>query len=213
MNDAAATAQNLFGELKKSAAPIDAKGLDLLFRQARTVNGWLDKPVHDDLLRQLYELMKMAPTAFNCSPARILFLRSVAAKERLRPALSPANVDKTMAAPATAIVGFDLHFFDHLPRLFPRRDVRPMYADKPEAARVAATRNGSLQGGHLTPAARALGLDSRPMSGFDNAKVAAEFCGVTATASNFLCNVGYGDPASVSPRSPRLEFAEACQIL
>ncbi|MSO77951.1 MAG: malonic semialdehyde reductase [Alphaproteobacteria bacterium] len=213
MNDAAVTAQDLFAALKKTAHPIDGKGLDLLFRQARTVNGWLDKPVGDDLLRQLFELMKMAPTAFNCSPVRILFLRSVAAKERLRPALSPANVDKTMAAPATAIIGFDLTFFDHLPRLFPRRDVRPMYADKPEAARVAATRNGSLQGGYFILAARALGLDCGPMSGFDNAKVDAEFFAGTATVSNFLCNVGYGDPASVSPRSPRLEFAEACQIL
>jgi 3-hydroxypropanoate dehydrogenase len=213
MNDAAQTAQDAFGALKQKIQAIDGPGLDLLFREARTVNGWLAKPVGDDMLRQLFELMKMAPTAFNCSPIRILFLRGQAAKERLRPALSPANVDKTMAAPATAIIGYDLTFFDHLPRLFPRRDVRPMYADKPDAARVAANRNGSLQGGYFILAARALGLDCGPMSGFDNSKVDAEFFAGTATVSNFLCNVGYGDPASVSPRSPRLDFAEACKIL
>jgi 3-hydroxypropanoate dehydrogenase len=213
MNDAAVTAQDAFAQLKAKIERIDSNGLDLLFRQARTVNGWLPKPVSDDQLRQLFELLKMAPTAFNCSPVRVLFLRSPAAKERLRPALSPANVDKTMAAPATAIIGYDLAFFDHLPRLFPRRDVRPMYADKPDAARVASNRNGSLQGGYFILAARALGLDCGPMSGFDNTKVDAEFFAGTAIVSNFLCNVGYGDPASVSPRSPRLDFSEACKIL
>ncbi len=187
--------------------------LDIIFRKARTHISWLDKPVSDDQLRQLYDLMKWGPTSANCSPARVLFLRTREAKERLRPALSPNNVDKTMAAPVTAIVAYDLEFYEHLPRLFPNNlDARGWFANSPELARITAFRNGSLQGGYFIIAARSLGLDCGPMSGFDNAKVDAEFFASTVK-SNFLCNLGYGEHAKLFPRNPRLEFDEACKLL
>ncbi len=188
-------------------------GLDLIFRNARTHNGWLDKPVDDDTLRVLYDLLKWGPTSANASPARFVFLRSRQAKERLRPALSPGNLDKTMAAPVTVIVGHDLRFYEHLPRLFPHADARSWFVGNDELIRTTAFRNGSLQGAYLIIAARALGLDCGPMSGFDNAKVDAEFFPAGTVKSNFLCNLGYGDPAKLFPRSPRLAFEEACQLL
>ncbi|MCC7047745.1 MAG: malonic semialdehyde reductase [Alphaproteobacteria bacterium] len=191
---------------------IDDKALDALFRDARTHNGWLDRPVGDDLLRQAWELARWAPTSANCMPARIVFVRSAAAKEKLRPALSPGNLEKTMAAPATAIIGHDTEFFEHLPRLYPQADMKKNFVGNPAAAGTAAFRNGSLQGAYFILAARALGLDCGPMSGFDNAKVDAAFFPDGKVKSNFLCNLGYGDPAKLRPRNPRLTFDEACRI-
>jgi 3-hydroxypropanoate dehydrogenase len=187
--------------------------LDLIFRSARTHNGWLDRPVEELTLHRLYELFKWGPTSANCSPARIVFVRSREAKERLRPALSPGNLDKTMAAPVTAIIGHDLRFYDRLPQLFPHTDARSWFAGKDELIKTTAFRNGTLQGAYLIIAARALGLDCGPMSGFDQARVDDEFFPGGTVKSNFLCNLGYGDPAKLFARSPRLEFAEACRIL
>jgi 3-hydroxypropanoate dehydrogenase len=189
------------------------EGLDLLFRGARTHKIWLDRPVPDDLLRRVYDLARLGPTSANCSPMRALFLTSREAKERLRPALSPTNVDKTMQAPVTAIVGHAVDFYDELPRLFPAADMRVHFAGKPEFAAATAFRNGSLQGAYLMLAARALGLDCGAMSGFDNAKVDAEFFPDGRVKSNFLCNLGHGDPGKLAPRGPRLSFDEACRII
>jgi len=187
--------------------------LDLVFREARTHNRWLDKPVDDEMLRGLYDLLRWGPTSANCLPARIVFLRSRESKERLRPALSAGNLDKTMAAPVTAIIGYDLRFFDKLPRLFPHTDARSWFAGKDEVIHTTAFRNGTLQGAYLIIAARSLGLDCGPMSGFDHHKVDVEFFPGGTVKSNFLCNLGYGDPAGLFARSPRLPFNEACQLL
>ncbi len=187
--------------------------LDLVFREARTHNRWQDKPVDDEMLRALYDLLRWGPTSANCSPARIVFLRSRESKERLRPALSAGNLDKTMAAPVTAIIGYDLRFFDKLPRLFPHTDARSWFAGKDEVIHTTAFRNGTLQGAYLIMAARSLGLDCGPMSGFDHHKVDVEFFPGGTVKSNFLCNLGYGDPAGLFARSPRLPFDEACQLL
>ncbi len=199
----------------RMAKPIlSSEAQDQLFREARTHNVWLQEPVSDDLLRQIYDLMKWAPTSANSSPARIVFLRTKEAKERLRPALSPLNVDKTMQAPVTAIVAYDLKFYEHLPRLFPMKpDMKNMFSGSAELAQITAFRNGTLQGGYFILAARALGLDCGPMSGFDNAKVDAEFFPSSSMKSNFLCNLGYGDHSKLFPRSPRLDFDEACKLL
>jgi 3-hydroxypropanoate dehydrogenase len=188
-------------------------GLDLIFRKARTHRGWLDRPVPDALLRQVYELACLGPTSANSSPMRVLFVKSREAKERLRPCLSPGNVDKTMQAPVTAIIGHDLEFYELLPRLFPTADMRANYAGKPELIAATAFRNASLQGAYLMLAARALGLDCGGMSGFDNAKVDAEFFPEGRVKSNFLCNLGYGDPAKLPPRPPRLSFDEVCRTI
>jgi 3-hydroxypropanoate dehydrogenase len=196
--------------------------LDVLFRKARTHNVWLDKPVSDELLRQLYDLMKYGPTSANCSPARILFLRTREAKERLRPALSPGNVEKTMLAPVTAIVGYDLKFFEQAAKLLPHNPaIIENIGRHPKLGETTALRNGTLQGAYMILAARAVGLDCGPMSGFDNAKVDAEFFSSSAgnppefieVKSNFLCNLGYGDHSRLYPRGPRLEFDEACALL
>lgn len=207
--------------------PLNDEGLDLLFRQARTYSAWLDKPVSDETLRQLYDLMKWGATSANCCPARLVFLRSEEAKRRLLPALAPGNIDKTMAAPVTVIIAYDLKFYERLPQLYPHTDARAWFADMPELAGITARRNSSLQGAYLMLAARALGLDCGPMSGFDNAMVDHEFFPADGRAnafqlehfpdsqvkSNFLCNLGYGNPAKVHPRSPRLDFDEACKLL
>ena len=202
--------------------PLADEALDVLFRKARTHTAWLDQPVSDDTLGQLYELMKWGPTSANSSPARIVFLRSREAKQRLVPALSQMNVEKTVAAPVTAIVAYDLQFYERLTKLWPHNPgMKETFAKTPELARITALRNSSLQGGYLILAARSLGLDCGPMSGFDNAKVDAEFFGAdspegTAWAqvrSNFLCNIGYGDKSKLMPRNPRLDFEEACVIL
>ncbi len=192
---------------------LDDASLDLIFRAARTHNGWLDKPLTDETLRALYDLTKLGPTSLNTCPARFVFVRSRAAKERLRPVLAPLNVDKTMAAPLTVIIGYDEKFFDKLGFLFPSRPgAGERFAANATLAHDTAFRNGTLQGAYLIVAARALGLDAGPMSGFDNARLDAEFFAGTAVKSNFLCNLGYGDPALLRERLPRLPFEEACQI-
>ncbi len=195
---------------------LSAEGRDLIFRNARTHNGWQAKPVNDEQLRELYDLMKWAPTTMNASPARIVFLRSREAKERLKPALSPGNVEKTMAAPVTAIIAYDTRFYEHLPKLFPHnQNARAIFAgdEKKAHAETTAFRNGSMQGGYFILAARSIGLDCGPMSGFNNAMVDAEFFAGTGVKSNFLCNLGYGDASKVMPRNPRLAFDEACKLL
>ena len=194
--------------------PLPEEALGQIFLEARTYNGWLDKPVTDEQLRQLYDLMKWGPTSANGSPGRFVFVRSQEAKERLRPALSSGNVDKTMAAPVTVIVAYDLLFYDKLPELFPHKPtMRNLYVSNSKLAEETARRNSSLQGAYLIIAARALGFDCGPMSGFDNAKLDEEFFPGGAVRSNFLCNLGYGDPSSFSTRLPRLEFDEACTVL
>jgi 3-hydroxypropanoate dehydrogenase len=193
---------------------VNDEGLNLMFREARTHSDWLDKPVDDALLAQVYDLAKMGPTSANMCPMRLVFVKSKAAKEKLKPALSPPNVDKSMKAPVTAIIAMDVHFYEKLPELFPHVDAKAWFKDMPEGAlEVQALRNGSLQGAYFMLAARSLGLDCGPMSGFDNAKVDAAFFAGTTVKSNFLCNLGHGDAAKLHPRGPRLSFAEACQIV
>ncbi len=187
--------------------------LDQLFRTARTHTHWRDEAVSDDLLRELYDLAKMAPTSANCSPARFVFLRTPVAKQRLKPALSAGNIDKTMAAPVTVIVAEDPRFYDQLPKLFPHTDARSWFAGNLQLATATANRNTVLQGAYLILAARLLGLDCGPMSGFDNDVVDREFFAASGYRSNFLINLGYGDPTQLKPRAPRLEFNEACQLL
>ena len=184
-----------------------------LFTEARTQNGYLDTPVSDDTLRQLYELVKWGPTAANSGPARLAFVRSAEAKARLLPAMSPGNVAKVQQAPVTVIIGMDLEFHHRLPQLFPHVNARAWFEGKPELIASSAMRNSSLQGGYLIMAARALGLDCGPMSGFDAAQVDAAFWAGTAVRTNFVCTLGHGDPSKVLARSPRLSFEEACQLL
>ena len=186
--------------------------LNQILREARTYNAWLDKPVSDETLGELYNLMKWGPTSANSTPARFVLLRTKAAKERLRPALSPGNVEKTMSAPVTVIVAYDLRFWDKLPRLAPQNPAfRDLFANNPELAEATAKRNGTLQGAYLILALRAQGLDCGPMSGFDAAKVDAAFFPDGRYRSNFLLNIGYGERAHLRPRLPRLGFAEvAC---
>ncbi len=194
---------------------IDSQALDTLFNNARTANGWLPGEVTDAQLRQAFDLMKMAPTAFNAQPARFIFLRSTAAKERLRAALSPGNLDKTLAAPVVALIAYDTMFHEHLPKVFPHNPaVKGLFES--DAARTGretfAFRNSTLQGGYFILAARAVGLDCGPMSGFDAAKVDAEFFPDGRFRTNFLCNLGQGDPAKRLARSPRFDFDEVCSI-
>jgi 3-hydroxypropanoate dehydrogenase len=192
---------------------LNEEGLNLLFREARTHNGWQNKSVDDALLVQVYDLARMGPTSANMCPMRIVFVKSKAAKEKLKPALDAGNVDKTMAAPVTAIIAMDIHFYEKLPELFPHADAKAWFKDLPEnVLEVIAMRNGSLQGAYFMLAARSLGLDCGPMSGFNNAKVDAAFFAGTTVKSNFLCNLGHGDATKLFPRSPRLSFQEACQI-
>lgn len=193
---------------------LDDESLDLIFREARTHSAWLDQPVDDALLAQIYDLAKMGPTSANMSPMRLVFVKSKAAKEKLKPALDPGNVEKTMTAPVTAIVGMDIHFYEKLPKLFPHTDAKAWFKDLPEQVlEYIALRNGSLQGAYFILAARSLGLDCGPMSGFNNAKVDAAFFAGTTIKSNFLCNIGHGNKARLHPRNPRLSFEEACQIV
>jgi 3-hydroxypropanoate dehydrogenase len=187
--------------------------IDQIFREARTHNVWLPRPVPAELLRQAYELAAFGPTSANSTPARFVFLTTVQAKERLRPALAQANIEKTMAAPVTVIVAWDTEFHEKLPKLFPHKDMRSVFAGKPELIEATAFRNSSLEGGYLIIAARALGLDCGPMSGFDAAKVDAEFFPDGKWKSNFLCNLGFGDSTKLFPRNPRLSFDEACLVL
>lgn len=193
--------------------PLSSDVLDQLFLEARSHNGWLDRPLTDDQLQYLYRLVRQAPTSNNCSPARIAFVRTPEAKQRLLPALKGHNGEKMLAAPVTAIVAYDSQFYERLPELFPIYDAAATYRDDPQAAFVAALRNGSLQGGYLILAARALGLDCGPMSGFDNDRVNAEFFPDGRWKSNFLCALGYGDRQTLRPVGPRLAFDDACQLL
>jgi 3-hydroxypropanoate dehydrogenase len=183
-----------------------------LFTEARTHNGYLDQPVSDAQLHALYDLLKFGPTAANSCPARFQFVRSAEAKARLLACVSPGNVAKIEQAPVTVIVGMDLEFFEKLPQLFPHVDARAWFAGKPAAIQDTAFRNSSLQGGYLIIAARALGLDCGPMSGFDAAKLDAAFWAGTAVKTNFICTLGHGDAAKLFPRSPRLSFDEACSL-
>lgn len=192
---------------------LSPEGLDLMFRAARTHNAWLVDTVSDDTLRQLYALMKWGPTSTNCCPARVLFLRTPEAKQRLLPALAPGNVEKTKSAPVTAIIGYDGQFYEQLPKLFPHADARAWFVNAPDLAEATAQRNSALQGAYLMLAARALGLDCGPMSGFDSAKVDQAFFPDSHIKTNFLCNLGHGDASKLFPRSPRLEFDEACKLL
>ena len=187
--------------------------LDTLFRAARTHRAWQDREVGDDVLQAVYDLAKMAPTSGNCSPMRVLFIKSAEAKARLRPALESGNVAKTMAAPATAIIAYDLEFYDHLPRLAPHMDARALFVGNEPLIQQTAFRNGSLQGAYLIIAARAMGLDCGPMDGFDAALVDREFFAGSQVRSNFLCNLGFGDMSKVRPRAPRFSFDDVCKIL
>jgi 3-hydroxypropanoate dehydrogenase len=195
-----------------SIMSLPASALDQLFRTARTHNAWQAKPVDDALLRELVDLVKYGPTSANASPARFVFVKSPEAKAKLRPALSEGNLEKTMAAPVTVIVGMDLAFYEHLPRLFPHADARSWFAGNPALIEATAFRNGSLQGAYLILAARALGLDAGPMSGFDAAAVDAAFFAGTSIKANFLVNLGYGDPQGLFPRSPRFDFDDIARI-
>lgn len=193
--------------------PLDDHALDTLFRTARTYSRFLDKPVPDDLLRRVWDLARMGPTSANCQPARVVFIKSAEAKARLKPSLSAGNLEKTMLAPVTALIGYDTAFYDKLPKLFPHVDARAWFAGNPPLIEATAFRNGSLQGAYLILAARALGLDCGAMSGFDNAKADAAFFEGTPVKSNFLCNIGFGDRSAVHARNPRLEFDEACRVV
>jgi 3-hydroxypropanoate dehydrogenase len=196
-----------------SARSADAV-LDQLFRSARTNNKWQAKDVPDSLLREVVDLAKMGPTSANCQPARFLFVKSPEAKQRLKPFLSSNNAEKTMQAPVCVIIGYDLRFYEHLPRLFPHNlSARTWFEGNETHVMTTALRNGSLQGAYLILAARALGLDAGPMSGFDNAGVDKEFFAGTTVKSNFLCSLGYGDPSGVYPRGPRFDFDEMATIL
>ncbi len=208
MPDAAETAH-----LPSLGASLADAALDQLFREARTHNVWLPKPVPVELLRQVYELARFGPTSANSSPARFVFLTTAAAKARLKPALSQGNLDKTMAAPVTVIVAWDTQFHENLPKLFPQRDMRSLFASSQALIDETAFRNSTLGGGYFIMAARALGLDCGPMSGFDQSKVNAEFFPDGKWKTNFLCNLGYGDKSKLFPRNPRLDFEEACRVL
>lgn len=191
---------------------LDDAALATLFTAARTHNGWTDKPISDETLHALYDLTKMGPTSANCSPARFVFVRSPEAKEKLRPALSSGNLEKTIAAPVTVIAAIDSEFYEKLPELFPHADARSWFTSSPAVAEETAFRNATLQAGYLILAARALGLDTGAMSGFDKGKVDAAFFAGTTWKSNFLINLGHGDPSKLFGRLPRLGFDDACVL-
>jgi 3-hydroxypropanoate dehydrogenase len=198
--------------LRKVTFMISQEALAILFTEARTHSHWLDKPVTEDLLKQVFDLAKMGPTSANCSPMRIVFIKSPTAKEKLKSCLDPLNIEKTMTAPVTAIIGMDYEFYEHLPKLFPHADARSWFAGNQPAIDTTTFRNASLQGGYFILAARALGLDCGPMSGFNNQMVDELFFSGTQIKSNFLCNLGYGDTSKLFPRSPRFTFEEACRV-
>ncbi len=192
--------------------PLPDASLDQIFRAARTQNAWTDAPVSETMLRAVYDLMRMGPTSANCSPARIVFVTSAEGKAKLALLLSGNNREKTMKAPAVAIIGHDMKFYDQIPRLFPHAPGAREWFTAPAVAEATAFRNGTLQGAYFMIAARALGLDCGPMSGFDQAGVDAAFFAGTDIKSNFLCSVGIGDPSAIFERGPRLSFEEACSI-
>ncbi len=200
-------------QIKSFTDALDPAALAKLFTEARTHNAWLDKPIPAETERKLYDLLKMGPTSANCSPARFVFVRSEAGKEKLRPALSSGNLDKTMSAPLTVIVAHDPKFYDHLPELFPHTDARSWFTGSEAAARETAFRNGTLQGAWLIMGARALGLDTGPMSGFDKDKVTEAFLAEDGWEANFLVNIGYGDAEALFDRLPKLDFDQVCRVV
>ena len=186
----------------------------IIFSNARTYNDWQRKGVSNKILNELYDLMKFGPTSANCSPSRVIFIKSPEAKERLKPFIIESNLEKTMTAPVTAIIAFDIDFHKHLPKLFPHDlDAQNWFNYSQEVAYTNAFRNSSIQGGYFIIAARMLGLDCGPMSGFDQNGIDKEFFPNSSIKSNFLCNIGYGDPTNIFKRSPRFEFDEVCEIL
>lgn len=192
---------------------VDQKALDTLFLEARTYNEWQNKDVSEALLHKIYDLAKMGPTSANCSPMRVVFVKSKEQKETLKPFIGAGNVDKTMAAPVTAILAYDRKFYEHLPQLFPHADAKSWFMGNDKMIEETMWRNGTLQAGYFILAARSLGLDCGPMQGFDKAKVKATFFPDLDGDVNFLCNLGYGDPAKLFPRSPRFDFDEVCKIV
>ena len=211
--NAVAKAQSTFTDLKNSSDPLSDKQLALLFGEARSMNGWQDKEVSNDMVKSIYELTKMGPTSTNCCPARFKFIKSDDQKQLLKEALLPNNVEKVMSAPVIAIIGYDLNFSDNMSKLFPHMDVAPMYKGNAEFNQATAFRNSSLQGAYFMMVSRALGLDCGPMSGFNNDLVDQTFFKDTNIKSNFLCCIGYGDPSKIFMRLPRLDFDDACEIL
>ncbi len=205
-------ARSNLAALRNKISRLGGNELDLLFRVARTHNAWQNKPVSDELLRELVSLVQLSPTSANCQPARIVFVRSPEGKAKLVEAVSPGNAPKVKAAPVTAIIGYDVRFFENLKRTFPHRDVSGQFRDNPAVAERGAFQNGTLQVAYFILAARALGLDTGPMTGFDTAKVDAAFLAGTSVKSNVLVNVGYGDESGVMQRLPRLEFEEVCRF-
>ncbi len=192
---------------------ISDSALKQLFTEARTHNGWLEKDITDDLLHKIYDAAKFGPTSANCSPLRVIFVKSDEAKEKLKPCLAPANVDKSMTAPVVAIFGDDFAFYDHLPKLFPHADAKSWFVGNDALINSTAFRSGTLQGAYFMLAARAFGVDVGPMSGFDNAMVDEIFFKGTQIKSNFICNLGYGDHSKLYPRSPRFEFEDVCKVV
>ena len=211
--NAVAKAQSTFTDLKDNSDPLSDKQLALLFGEARSMNGWQDKEVSNDMVKSIYELTKMGPTSTNCCPARFKFIKSENQKQLLKEALLPNNVEKVMSAPVIAIIGYDLDFSDNMSKLFPHMDVAPMYKGNAEFNQATAFRNSSLQGAYFMMVSRALGLDCGPMSGFNNDLVDQTFFKDTNIKSNFLCCIGYGDPSKIFMRLPRLDFDDACEIL
>lgn len=197
----------------RAKTTLEWEALDVLFRNARTYNAWLDRPVSEGLLREVYDLARMGPTSANLAPARFVFLTTAVAKERLLPALAPQNVEKSRTAPVVALIAHDMAFYELAPRLFPHADVRAYFTGNEALVQETVLRNGSLQGAYLMLAARALGLDCGPMSGFDPERINAEFFLGSTWRVNFICNLGYGDRDKLHPRNPRLGFEEACVVL
>jgi 3-hydroxypropanoate dehydrogenase len=200
-------------ETTKDRTETTSQFLDLIFLKARTHSHWLPREVPDELLHKAYDLARMGPTSANCCPMRLLFIRSKEAKERLRPALQQGNVEKTMAAPVTAVIAYDLEFYEYLPKLYPHADAKSWFAGNEPLIQSTAFRNGTLQGAYFMLACRASGLDVGPMSGFDNAKADAEFFPDSSIKSNYLCNIGYGDESKLHPRDPRFEFEEVAKVI
>ncbi len=198
---------------KETERTINEESKNILFRDARTYNAWQNRNVDDEILKELFELVKLAPTSANCSPMRVLFIKSESEKNRLKPYLMEGNIDKTMSAPVTAVIAHDMRFYEKLPKLFPHTDAKSWFEGNDSFIRETAFRNGSLQGGYFILAARGLGLDCGPMSGFDAEGTKREFFPDKPYEVNFLCNIGYGSPENLYPRSPRFEFDEVCEII
>tara|TARA_B110000971_G_C20030590_1_gene511243 strand:+ start:1972 stop:2634 length:663 start_codon:yes stop_codon:yes gene_type:complete len=210
---AVAAAQETFFNLKNNNESLNESQLNLLFGEARSMNGWQDREVSDDMIKSIYNLTKMGPTSTNCCPARFKFIKSEDQKLKLKESLLPNNIDKVMSAPVIAIIGFDLDFSNNMGKLFPHMDVAPMYKNNEIMNHSTAFRNSSLQGAYFMMVSRALGLDCGPMSGFNNQIVDEVFFSGTNIKSNFLCCIGYGDPSKIFMRLPRLDFNEVCEII